>query len=429
MSNSLPSLERVIAVLVTVASGTVFASFAGTLPTGADSGQTPAPSDSSGIHGACDVQKADWRPTKPHVDRSCDTTQSRVTQTSLQTDVPRSIEVATHNVTQVEAATDTPFDMTALSTDDVATPPFSDTTVEAADAKGCSHTCPHCGQHIPCHECDDDDCPNAWQDESPADVATNLIGLSESSCSWVLGGNDRIGFFSLEYGPSMALEFDGPNSFETNTGSGIHFLDGPGLTDLPPRLFDLYLNVHLLHRFQPDFGYDVNFNVGIYTDFEDSAREGVRFPGRALLFYDLSRKTQILAGVEYLDRDTLQILPAGGLLLRPDNDTRLELYFPQPRLKIRVQQTEKHDKWAYLAGEYHGGSWAIERVTGNADVVTYDEFRFVFGIEWQSHDDDNNDNLSFLELGYLFDRELEYRSHVGDYEPDDTLMIRFGYRF
>ena len=262
---------------------------------------------------------------------------------------------------------------------------------------------------------------------STAEVFDGLLGLNESSWSWVLGGDDRIGFLSLESGPSMELEFDGPEQFEIETGTGIHFLDGPGRTDLPPRLFDLYFNVHMLQKIDCDLGYDLSFSAGVYTDFEDSAREGVRFPGRALLFHDTSASTRLMAGIEYLDRDNIQILPAGGLLVRPDDETRLELYFPRPSVRVRVKQTEKKDEWVYVSGEYHGGSWAIERVTGNADVVTLNEFRLTVGFETLSKKDDGD--ASFCEFAYLFGRDLEYRSHVGDYKPQDTVMFRLGRRY
>ncbi|MFV2093722.1 MAG: hypothetical protein ACC634_11620, partial [Hyphomicrobiales bacterium] len=79
------------------------------------------------------------------------------------------------------------------------------------------------------------------------------------------------------------------------------------------------------------------------------------------------------------------------------------------------------EKWMYLSGEYGGGSWAIERATGLKDVITISDLRLMLGIETKSADSD-----SFIEFGYIFDRKLEYRSKVGNFQPSETLMIRVG---
>ncbi len=270
---------------------------------------------------------------------------------------------------------------------------------------------------------------NAVSLEGP--VATGLVfHPNEQSTTWSLGDGDRIGFFSLESGPTY--EFNDPESFTMTSGYGIHFLSGPSQTDLPPRLFDFFVGARWTQELALNFGFDANFNAGIYTDFEDSSREGWRFPGRALLYFDPSSTTRLLAGIEYLDRDNIQLLPAGGLIITPEPDVRLELYFPRPRLRYRLHRRKEYDRWLYVGGEYKGSSWAIERVTGNKDVVTYNEYRIAVGWETRrkkNEDDEDSDDSSFFEVGYIFGRELEFRSRIGNFSPDDTFMIRWGSRF
>ena len=263
------------------------------------------------------------------------------------------------------------------------------------------------------------------------DEPSLIFHPNEQSMTWILGDGDRIGFFSAESGPTY--EFGDPESLTMTSGHGIHFLSGPSRTDLPPRLFDFFLGARWTKELTSNFGFDANFSAGIYTDFEDSIREGWRFPGRALLYLDTSSTTRMLAGIEYLDRDNIQLLPAGGLIITPEPDLRLELYFPRPRLRYRLNRTEKYERWLYLGGEYKGSSWAIERVTGIKDVFTYNEYRVTLGWETrykQSDDDDeDSDDGSFIEFGYIFGRDLEYRSRIGNFSPDDTLMVRWGSRF
>jgi hypothetical protein len=81
--------------------------------------------------------------------------------------------------------------------------------------------------------------------------------------------------------------------------------------------------------------------------------------------------------------------------------------------------------WLYIGGEIDGGTWAIERNDQWNDNVTYRDLRLVFGIETWIDDC----VCSGLEFGYVFDRELSYRSGIGDYSPEDCLMVRLVGRY
>tara|TARA_R110002072_G_scaffold295170_1_gene465921 strand:+ start:40503 stop:41759 length:1257 start_codon:yes stop_codon:yes gene_type:complete len=257
-----------------------------------------------------------------------------------------------------------------------------------------------------------------------------------SSMDWVLrNGSDGIGFFSLT-GDAPAWEFDlnsDKEGLEVDFGSGIHFVDGPGHagSDLPPRLFDIFWNTRFKAETDYGFGIDANFKMGLFTDFEDSVREGWRFPGRVLAYADLWNSSnevgRFVAGFEYLDLEQTEILPAGGVIFEPNPDTRIDLYFPRPQIRFRVDQEESGDQWLYFRGEYHGSAWAIERDSGNADVVSLTEYRASIGLE--SIPSDKEESSSFLEVGFLFNRDLEYRSGIGNFQPGDTIVIRLGSRY
>ena len=213
---------------------------------------------------------------------------------------------------------------------------------------------------------------------------------NESSMDWVLrNGSDGIGFFSLT-ADTPSWEFD-PDSrkegLETDFGTGIHFVDGPGHSgsDLPPRLFDIFWNTRFKAETDYGFGIDANFKIGLFTDFEDSVREGWRFPGRVLAYGDIWRSNseigRVVAGFEYLDLEQTEILPAGGIIFEPNPDTKVDLYFPRPQIRLRGDKKESGDQWMYLRGEYHGSAWAVERTTGNADLVSLTEYRATVGLE------------------------------------------------
>lgn len=258
---------------------------------------------------------------------------------------------------------------------------------------------------------------------------------NRSSLDWVLrNGDNGIGFLSLTGdAPSWNFDLDsGKEGLETDFGTGIHFVDGPGHigSDLPPRLFDIFWNTRFKAETDYGFGIDANFKIGLFTDFEDSVREGWRFPGRVLAYADLwtaENTGRFVGGFEYLDLEQTELLPAGGIIFEPNPDTKVDLYFPRPQIRFRTDHDEDKDQWLYFRGEYHGSAWAIERTAGNADVVSLTEYRATIGLE--TIPTDKEESSSFFEVGFLFNRDLEYRSGVGNFQPDDTIVLRLGSRY
>ena len=276
------------------------------------------------------------------------------------------------------------------------------------------------------------------EDEEADDVfdPSKWVGRwNEFSMDWVLrNGSGGIGFFSLT-GDTPSWEFD-PDSrkegLETDFGMGFHFVDGPGHSgsDLPPRLFDIFWNTRFKAETDYGFGIDANFKIGLFTDFEDSVRDGWRFPGRVLAYANLwtaEDTGRFVAGFEYLDLEQTEILPAGGIIFEPNPDTKIDLYFPRPQIRFRVDQEASGDQWLYFRGEYHGSAWAIERTAGKEDLVSLTEYRATVGLE--TIPNDKEESSQFLEVGFLFNRDLEYRSGVGNFQPDDTVVIRLGSRY
>jgi hypothetical protein len=122
-------------------------------------------------------------------------------------------------------------------------------------------------------------------------------------------------------------------------------------------------------------------------------------------------------GVEYLDRDDISLLPVAGIVFKPADHVRLDAVFPRPRLAVQVMDS---DRWIYVAGELGGGTWAVERVDLTSDNATYRDLRMILGVEQRP----DIGRTSSLEIGYVFDRELSYRSGIGDYAPADAFMLR-----
>jgi hypothetical protein len=237
---------------------------------------------------------------------------------------------------------------------------------------------------------------------------------------WMPGHRDRFGIFSSTGGSAVECEEWGGLTFLS--GYGYHFLDGPVQTDMPSKVFDFTWGLHWSGEIMEDWSASLTGRVGVFSDFEDSARDGWRFPAEAVVFHDWTESVRGVLGVKYLDRENLRALPVLGMIFRPDDRVRLEAIFPEPRVAWRVHVDEGTENWLSFSGEIGGGEWAIERSnTDLADIATYNDYSAVLGF----HHYTVGQMEQAFELGYTFARELEYRSGVGDFDPEDIFFLRW----
>ena len=211
-------------------------------------------------------------------------------------------------------------------------------------------------------------------------------------------------------------------------GFTYHSWNGPasgnfaGSPDLPPNAYDAYLDAGWRPQVSSWFSADLDVRVGVYSDFSKVNSQSIRILGRGLGIITFSPQWQVAAGVWYLDRLTVKILPAGGVIWMPNQDTRFSILFPNPKISQRLWTIRNTDIWGYVAGEYGGGKWTVRRASGAGDVVEYNDLRALFGIEWF--------NLSGVrgnfEVGYVFDRHIIYRSGTPTAHPSDTVLLRAG---
>ena len=238
---------------------------------------------------------------------------------------------------------------------------------------------------------------------------------TQSDMTWIAAGDD-LGLFSLQWYPGLPA---GKTS-GIRTGMGFHFLNGPSTTDLPPRLFDFELAYQTREIRTDHWMLDIRLGVGAFSDFEGSARKGVRFPGHIVNYYEVNPWLVTVFGAESLDRDDISVLPVAGVVWIPNESLMLEMVFPRPKI-----QWQFHTNYAiYFSGELGGGTWAVERDDRTNDNVTYRDLRFAFGL---THLHPASETV--LEFGFATDRALEFRSGNGDQSLDDSLMLRLRHHF
>lgn len=242
--------------------------------------------------------------------------------------------------------------------------------------------------------------------------------------TWLSGGGSG-GFGAHELSTSVTFGFPLPSPDSpllVRPQFNLHLLEGPAATDLPAQVYDAGVQFRWFRPVGERWIVDLAVMPGYYADFETNSSDALRITGHGLAIWNRSESTKIALGVVYLDRKDVSILPAAGFIYTPHEDLRWELMFPRPRVAWRPHGWFCEHDWMYVAGEFGGGTWAIERASGAEDVVTYRDYRLVLGWERKPP----LALQSRVEIAYVFGREIEYESATPDFSPNDTLMLRFG---
>jgi hypothetical protein len=205
----------------------------------------------------------------------------------------------------------------------------------------------------------------------------------------------------------------------------VRYLDGPTTPDLPARLYDTSIEFRWLPKITDRLRLAVAIEPGVHTDFEKGDADAVRTPGHGVAIYDLSPTRQLVLGAMYLDREDISILPAGGLILKPNEDWQFDLIFPYPKIASRLWADGRTEFWHYVAAEFGSGPYSIRRVDGRQDVIILSDYRLLYGLEKKKL----GGLWSRIEAGYVFGREIEFVSNDPRYQPSPTLLLRAGVQY
>lgn len=247
----------------------------------------------------------------------------------------------------------------------------------------------------------------------------NVFRPTRAAITWLYGDGDHLGITHFALRRSLDIpEFN----FLVTPGIDVRFLDGPRTPDLPSRLYTAFVDLNYEQQYDPNWTYQLGLRPMVATDADHADQSALRLGARFVLFHRLFERMEMVAGVYYYDREDVPLLPTLGLIYKPDENTRWHLVFPNPRLSSRFMKTDNFDLWMYQAFEFGGGTWAIERATGNDDTFSYRDWRWLTGLELSAA----NGRRYFLEVGLVFRRKVEYRSFGGDYKPANTGMLRAG---
>lgn len=254
--------------------------------------------------------------------------------------------------------------------------------------------------------------------------------------TWLYGsGNaDQLSINRTE----LAATFGVPIFYNPNTpllvtpGFAFNWLQGPispgapGDPDLPPRVYDAYLDTAWHPQLTDWLHADLGLRTGVWSDFDVVNSDSVRFLGRGLGVLSFSPKCDLLVGVWYLDRNKVKLLPAGGVHWRPGPLWDAYLVFPNPKVRRRWINWGTSQWWTYVAGEYGGGRWTVQRLH-TIDDIDYNDFRLILGFEWETQ----TQARGHFEIGYVWGREIIYAASNDPpvFDLEDTIMLRAGIDF
>ncbi|MEM8913727.1 MAG: hypothetical protein AAGC97_18355 [Planctomycetota bacterium] len=251
------------------------------------------------------------------------------------------------------------------------------------------------------------------------------VGLNQTDVSIGFAFNNFL--FStrpLYVVPSFSLYlFDGPRS---DVASGQ-------FQDLPANAYGGFIDFGWQSDPNRIVGGELGVRVGAFTDFDTFNDDSIRIQGKGLLSFRLTPTTTLKGGIYYLDRHSISMLPAGGLLCQPNPFTRFDIFFPEPKFARYWRTIGTQDVWWYVAGEFGGDSWTITRANrsdGNSareERVDLNQIDVMFGWEWGRSDLIRaGQRTAFFEFGYVFDRELDYDQSPDDLSLDDAFLFRAG---
>lgn len=225
--------------------------------------------------------------------------------------------------------------------------------------------------------------------------------------------------------------------FDFGLGFNIHWWSGPTgngvgfVPDLPPRVYDLYLDLIWRQSWADGISSEVRFQPGLYTDFRTTPPDSFRVPGHAIGVVRLGDGLQLAAGVMHLQRNDIKLLPVGGLLWQPTSRWQVQLLFPEP--KISFQLDDEGTRSVYIRGEYGGGRWTYKDEREQSDRVEYSDFRVAVGFEVLPKvalpliSKLRMPDRSYIEVGYVFERRILFTNGLPQNQPPDGWMISLGH--
>ncbi len=189
--------------------------------------------------------------------------------------------------------------------------------------------------------------------------------------------------------------------------------------------FGAWLDAGIEPQLGNEFRFDLWGSVGVYSDFNKITSDCIYVRGLARGYYQYSNTCELMAGVMYLNRERIKLMPTFGIIWAPSAVLECHLVFPDPKILRHVYTTNDTQWWAYVRADYGGGSWAINTDYG-VFRTDYNDIRVALGLEFRNKP---GQCLSgYFEVGGAFNREL-YADGQAWYKPSSCVFLAGGLKY
>ena len=218
------------------------------------------------------------------------------------------------------------------------------------------------------------------------------------------------------------------------------FMDfGNGYGTMPTSLYRAGVNVAWIKPINDQWGLFLFVSPCVSSDFHAKFDKAFRCPVGLIANWTMNPEWKLSLGVIYTDNDDWLFVPACGITWTPNELWKYELTVPRPRICRRIDDPFRQFRsagaagaafqdayWLYLAGEYQGGTWAVDAPeywkAGSDDQLRYRDLRVMFGFE---RDRQRIGRVDFnAEIGVAFCRKLYFEDSPAVYHPKPAFVAR-----
>lgn len=206
----------------------------------------------------------------------------------------------------------------------------------------------------------------------------------------------------------------------------VDWIDAAPEIDVPSELYEFELS--FFHRCTIRDGLTTTAIVSpsLRSDLTTSD-DAFRIFALGLLTWEwIPDRLKLSGGAVYLARADFSVLPAIGLSWTPSQRTKLDLQFPASKLSRRLAKDGgRSETWAYLSAGLGGNTWSVTRSTMVSDELSLRELNLRVGIERIV----DGGGGCFADVGFAFDRQLEYSNDDSVVKLNDAILVRGGWRY
>lgn len=245
----------------------------------------------------------------------------------------------------------------------------------------------------------------------------------------VSGGGAYGSMMMSEWNSNLRLsELVAPGIVFNGTGNfNAHYWSGPGGPDLPGQVDQLSTDLELGFFNDGPWSAQIAFHPQIVDGYESKLnRNAFNFDGRAIATYLASPHWSFVGGIAVWDRVDTMIIPYGGAIWTPDSHWELRLLFPRTKISYYLGRQNGKDFWVYGVAEYTAEAWQanIGDPTIVADRIQLTDDRVSIGFRR-----DSGRHSAYIEAGYVFNRQAKFAGPTPNFDLNNGVMIRAGFRF